>query len=189
MVIQIPQQAADVAQPDAGKGWLKLAMGTWAEATVGKFSFYQNHIPSWFHYKNCCLVARLCLTLLCPMDYSPQGSTIHGILQARILEWIAISFSRGSCQPRDQTCVSYVERWILFCWATREAPIIGIAWNHFIFMTPAVQVLVRGPFVQCTWGETALNSFSFMAYGVHGPKLAVGWPTGNKGHVILNMPP
>ena len=54
-------------------------------------------------------------------------------------------------------------------------------------MTPTVQVLVRGPIVQWTWGETALNSFGFMAYGVHGPKLAVGWPTGNKGHVSLNM--
>ena len=41
-----------------------------------------------------------------PMDYSPPGSSTHGILQARILEWAAISFSRGSSQPRDQTQVS-----------------------------------------------------------------------------------
>ena len=38
-----------------------------------------------------------------PMDYSPPGSSVHGILQARILEWVPISFSRGSSQPRDQT--------------------------------------------------------------------------------------
>ena len=43
-----------------------------------------------------------CLTLCDPMDCSSPGSSIHGILQARILEWIAISFSRGSSQPRDQ---------------------------------------------------------------------------------------
>jgi len=43
-----------------------------------------------------------------PMDYSPPGSSVHGILQARILEWVAISFSRASSWPRDQTCVSYV---------------------------------------------------------------------------------
>ena len=42
------------------------------------------------------------------MDYSLPDSSVHGILQARILEWVAISFSRGSPQPRDQTCISYV---------------------------------------------------------------------------------
>ena len=46
-------------------------------------------------------VAQLCLTLCDPMDCSLPGSSIHGIFQARILEWIAISFSRGSSQPRS----------------------------------------------------------------------------------------
>ena len=46
-------------------------------------------------------VAQLCLTLCDPMDCSLPGSSIHGIFQARILEWVAISFSRGSSQPRD----------------------------------------------------------------------------------------
>ena len=41
-----------------------------------------------------------------PMDYSPRGSSIHGTSQVRILGWVAISLSRGSSQPRDQTCVS-----------------------------------------------------------------------------------
>ena len=50
-----------------------------------------------------CLVSQSCLTLCDPMDGSPPGSSVHGILQARILEWIAISFSRGSSQPRDRT--------------------------------------------------------------------------------------
>ena len=48
-------------------------------------------------------VAQLCLTLCDPMDY-----TVHGILQARILEWVAFPFSRASSQPRDQTKVSHV---------------------------------------------------------------------------------
>ena len=47
-----------------------------------------------------------CLTLCDPMDCSPLGSSVHGILQARILEWVAISSSRGSSQLRDPTCVS-----------------------------------------------------------------------------------
>ena len=47
------------------------------------------------------LVSQSCPTLCNPMDCSPPGSSVHGLLQARILEWIAIHFSRGSSQPRD----------------------------------------------------------------------------------------
>ena len=65
-------------------------------------------------------VAQLCLTLCDPVDCSPPGSSIHGILQARILEWAAISSSRGSSQPRDWTRVSSIGRRILHCWATWE---------------------------------------------------------------------
>ena len=56
----------------------------------------------------CVLVAQSCPFLCNPMDCSPPGSSIHGILQARILKWVAISFSRGSSQPRDQTQVSRI---------------------------------------------------------------------------------
>ena len=51
---------------------------------------------------------QLCLTLCDPMDCSPPGSSVHGILQARILEWVAMASSKGSCWPRDRTHVSYV---------------------------------------------------------------------------------
>ena len=50
-------------------------------------------------------VAQSCLTLCDPMDCSPPGSSIHGILQARRLEWVAVPFSRGSSQPRHETQV------------------------------------------------------------------------------------
>ena len=53
-------------------------------------------------------VAQSCPTLCNPMDCSPPGSSVHGILQARIMEWVAISFSRGLSQPRDQTQVSCI---------------------------------------------------------------------------------
>ena len=49
------------------------------------------------------LIAQLCPTLCDPMDCNPPGSSVHGILQARILKWVAIPFSRGSSQLRDQT--------------------------------------------------------------------------------------
>ena len=54
-------------------------------------------------YMCVCSVAESCLTLCDPVDCSLQGSSVHGILQARILEWVAISSSRGSSRPRDQT--------------------------------------------------------------------------------------
>ena len=52
------------------------------------------------------LVTQSCLTLCDPMDCSPPGSSVHGISQARILEWVTFPFSRGSSQPRDWTWVS-----------------------------------------------------------------------------------
>ena len=66
-------------------------------------------------------VSQSCPTLCDPMDYSPPGSSIHGILQARILEWVAISFSRGSSWPRDWTQVSCIVGRRFNLWATREA--------------------------------------------------------------------
>ena len=56
----------------------------------------------------CCLVAKSCLTLCDPMDCSPPGSSVHGISQARIVEWDAIFFTRRSSQIRDQTCISCI---------------------------------------------------------------------------------
>ena len=61
-----------------------------------------------------CSVTQLCPALCDSMDCSPLGSCVHGIFQARILEWVAISFSRGSSQPRVQTHMSYIGRWILY---------------------------------------------------------------------------
>ena len=55
------------------------------------------------------------------LECSPPGSFAHGISQARILEWVAISFSRGSSGPRDRTHISWIGRWILYHWDTREA--------------------------------------------------------------------
>ena len=52
--------------------------------------------------------AQSCPTLCDPLDCSPPGSSVHGIFQARILEWVAISYSRGSSWPRDQTRVSCI---------------------------------------------------------------------------------
>ena len=67
-------------------------------------------------------VAQSCPTLSDPMDCSPPGSSIHGIFQARVLEWDAIAFSRGSSWPRDRTQISCIVSRCFTVWATREAP-------------------------------------------------------------------
>ena len=73
----------------------------------------------WFvHVKVKVLVAQSCLTFCDSMDCSPPGSFVHGILQARILEWVAMSFSRGSSQPRDWTQVSQTAGRFFTVWAT-----------------------------------------------------------------------
>ena len=65
-------------------------------------------------------VTQSCLTLCNAMDCSLPGSSIHGIFQARVLEWVAISFSRGSSRPRDRTQVSCIVGKCFTIWATRE---------------------------------------------------------------------
>ena len=68
-----------------------------------------------------CLVAQSCPTLCNPTDSSPPGSSVHGISQARILEWVAMPFSRGSSWPRNRTRVSWIAGRFFNSWATREA--------------------------------------------------------------------
>ena len=74
----------------------------------------------------CVLVTQLCLTFCDPLDRSPPASSVHGILQARILEWTAVPFSRGSSQPRDWTQVSHVAGRLFTVWATRKAHLLSI---------------------------------------------------------------
>ena len=75
-----------------------------------------------------CVCAQSCLTLCNPMDGSPPGSSVHGISQARILEWVTISFSTGSSQLRDRTQVSYIGRRILLALSHPGSPIYVNTW-------------------------------------------------------------
>ena len=80
------------------------------------------------------LVAQSCSTLCDPTEYSPQGSPDQGISQAIILEWVAISTSRGSSLPRDWTWVSHIVDRCFTVWATREVHNVSgpylINWRH-----------------------------------------------------------
>ena len=87
-------------------------------------------------------VAQSCLTLCDPMAY-----IVHGILQARILEWVAFPFSRGSSQPRDRTQVSHIAGRFFTSWTTREAhvkqmiPFIAL----YLPLLPLIALFVRNP--------------------------------------------
>ena len=77
-------------------GWVQPTLSQ-KKAQIALF-FIQVHAKSLQPY----------LTFCDPMDHSPPGFSVHGISQTRILEWVAIPFSRGSSQPRDWTCIPYV---------------------------------------------------------------------------------
>ena len=90
------QSLSDMKKRLGGSGWPGglVSCLKWGKDTG-------NHASTW-------VCAQSCPTLPNPIDCSPPGSSVHGISQARILEGVAISYSSGSSQPRDQTCISRV---------------------------------------------------------------------------------
>ena len=87
-----------------GESWSLLFLLSWTRATA------------------VCLVTQSCPTLCDPMDCGPPGASVLGILQARILEWVAMPSSRGSSQSRGWTQVSDIAGRFFTTWATRETP-------------------------------------------------------------------
>jgi len=71
-------------------------------------------------------VVKMNVTQSCPTLWDPMDYTVHGILQARILEWVGFSFSRGSSQPRDKTQVSHIAGGFFTSWTTREEIRVGV---------------------------------------------------------------
>ena len=117
--------------PEEGNGnWLQYShlknpmnRGAWRATVhgVAKSRTWQRLISLLQDFESESEVAQSCLTCCDPKDCSLPGFSIHGIFQARTLEWVAISFSRGSSWPRDWTQVSCTAgRWFPF-WATSEA--------------------------------------------------------------------
>ena len=75
-----------------------------------------------------------CLTLSDLMDCSPAGSSVYGSLQVRILEWVAMPFSRGSSQPKDWTQVSHIAGRFFTVWAIRETQ-SGLLWIKLLLLS------------------------------------------------------
>ena len=108
-------------------------------------SWFKSYLPSpeWVSE-----VVQSCPTLCHPVDCSPPGFSVHGILQARILEWVTISFSRGS-RPWDQTRISHIGGRHFNLWATREA---------FSYSVPKIKI---------SDSSTATKSFCHFSSAVH----------------------
>ena len=106
--------------------------------SVGGFSFYHNLSSIYCLYNRFLMMTILIsvkvkvfqsfLTLCNPMDCNPPDSSVHGILQARLLEWVAMPSSRGSSEPRNQTQVSLIAGGFFTVWATREALLTSVRW-------------------------------------------------------------
>ena len=100
--------------------------GTWVSCVScisRQIRYHKRHLgnPLYMERKKEHEVTQSCLTLCNPMDCSLPGSSLHGILQARILEWVAIPLSRGSSWSRDRSWVSRIAGRCFNLWATREA--------------------------------------------------------------------
>ena len=89
---------------------------------------------SLFHLGTKSKVTQSCPTLCNPMDSSQPGSSVHGIFQVRILEWVATSFSRGSSQPRNQIRVFHIVGRPFTIWATREQTWVQILSKEFFWV-------------------------------------------------------
>ena len=114
----------------------------------------------------CVLVTQSYPTLCISMDCSPPGSPVHGILQARILEWVAIPFFRGYSWPRDQTQVSYTAGRCLTVWATRKTYVQNRISNVFILPTNLGWTLNRSKMAKYqSFHKVLLESGAFLVAG------------------------
>ena len=110
------QENRDSLNGGKSSKWLSWPRSWLQSHSLHKISLNNDncHTDCLVHFCMCAKSFQSCPTLHTPMDYSPPGSSVHGLLQARILEWVAMLPSRGSTQPRDQTCIFYVS-WIGRC--------------------------------------------------------------------------
>ena len=122
----------------------------------------------------------LCPTLCHPMDCSPSGSSVHGILQARILKWAAIPFSRGSSQSMDQTHVSYIYLCLISVLARRLFT-TRATWeaNTLVISCPKLDNVVLQSAVWLSLGELVRNTLRFSSclwyQNLHFNKISRDW--------------
>ena len=101
-----------------------------------------------------------CVQLFGSHELKPPGSFVHGISQAKILEWVVISFSRGSSQPRNWTCVSYIGRWTLLPESPQE-----VQSKHLLFSKYVIEYIRKAVSLQyCFCGKFCYSNCVFCFY-------------------------
>ena len=135
------------------------------------FFLFKNPMPVCLKVK----VAQLCPTLCNPMHY-----TVHGILQARILEWVAFPFSRGSSQPRDRTQVSHIAGGFFTSWVTKEAYLFNGLFFRNCFPSWSGQTYQLG--FMLGWRPFMYFFFFKFVAALH-TMWALGSPTRNRTHI------
>ena len=135
------------------------------------------------------LVAQLCPTLCDPTNCSPPGSSVHGIIQAKILEWIAIPFSKGSYQPRDRAWVSCIAGRFFTIWATGKIHMPYSLLNalhifYFYISNSTIRTVVLLP-VFYRWGKLDIG---INKTGSHAGEMRAGGPkTFNSTSIYRNV--
>ena len=101
----------------------------------------------------CAKSFQLCPTLCDPMDCISAGSSVHGILQARILEWIAMSHPRASSQPRDQSCISYMSCVYFnnFFFQFKKAPLSQMRSHSLVSKQPTMAIVAGDTTSKDNW--------------------------------------
>ena len=129
------------------------------------------------------------------MDCSPPGSSVNEIFQARLLEWAAIPFSRGSSPPRYWTCISCVGRWILYPWPTWEAPLVSWGCHNKVLQAVCLKMqFILSQFWSLeAWNQLVsramlplrLSPESFLAASLHLVVTIHPWPSLACSHITL----
>ena len=156
-----------------------------------EYTLVYTHLSLWlllvvilYSFLRLLLCSSLSRVQLCnPMDCSPPGSSVLGILRARILEWLAVPFSRESSQPRGQTQISCIAGWFFTIWATREAQFLRLLCLCCYFNDPgysergfkvvnwlAFSFLNISLGCSWTWGQLECLVFSFSSFSSQSEK-------------------
>ena len=167
--------------------WLVWPMGSTDRKWEGERRVRSLHssrsLPIGLQQDDCpssaCVCVQSCPTLCDPIDYSPPGPSVHGILQARILEWVAMPSCRGSSQPRDGTsvsCISCIAGRFFTHWATWETPLkslheilyfqvlVALSFPNSPFIDPSLLSWFKDDF--CSLPDSWLMHFSRLLFCV-----------------------
>ena len=140
------REAWHAAIHGVAKSWTRLT--DWIDWLTDWVAFKRIRIDSTSIV--CVLLAQSCLILCDSVDCSQPGSSVHGILKGRILEWVAILFSRGSSRPRNWTWVSCIAGRFFTIWATREAQYVYYnRSNRFIVLICRLQEILLSQRARC----------------------------------------